>query len=247
MLERYSNILKTTELKYMREAGSILREAFSLLIFLSTVGQKLSRIDSDVGQLLEKKGAKATSKLLGLRHNMACCINNEVTNGAPDDRVIIAGHLVKYDMSIYYKGVFVDKAVSIVIPPIGGRNGYIASAANLCLKAGIKAAIAGSSNIELGRIIGTKAKQYGMTPSKRFRGHGIGKANHMPPIIPNDYSSDIAEEFLKEGQAIAIEPVIFFDKYYYLDHVGGSIIANTINAHVEDTIIIHKGESEVIT
>jgi methionyl aminopeptidase len=247
MPETSFNILRTINHSRLREAGGILKEAFSLILFNVVAGSKLNDIDKLVGIYLRKNNASSTARLLGTPYNFSACLNEEVTNGFPDNRIISDGDLVTIDMSIFYRGVFVDKAVSTIVPLITGHKKYLLHAAEQCLSAGIIAARAGATNRSIGSAIEFTSKYYGMTPSSRFWGHGIGTEHHMQPIIPNVYTTEVDEYVLEEGQSIAVEPIIFFEKNYLLKHVGSSIIANCLNVQVEDTIIIHKGEAEVIT
>jgi methionyl aminopeptidase len=118
------------------------------------------------------------------------------------------------------------------------------------LMAGIKAAKGGkhvgdiSSAIER---IGVAGK-YGIV--EELSGHGVGYRVHEDPYVPN-YGDPGMGEALKPGMVIAIEPMfnlgsrdIFLDKddgYTYRTEDGKP------SAHFEHTVLITKGDAEILT
>jgi methionyl aminopeptidase len=247
MPEPSFNILRMSNHKQLREAGSILKDAFSLILFNIKAGKKLRDLDRLVAEFLRKNNAMATTRLLGFPYQFSACLNEEVVNGFPSNQIISEGDLVTIDMGMFAKGVFVDKALTIIVPPITGKKKYLVHATSQCLKAGIAAATDGNTNISVGAAVEFTAKYYGMTASPRFWGHGIGEAHHMEPVIPNINTTQVKESVLTEGQSIAVEPIIFFESSYQLHYKDQTIVSDSLSAHMEDTIIIHKGEAEVVT
>jgi len=49
---------------------------------------------------------------------------------------------------------------------------------------------------------------------KKFCGHGIGREMHTEPAVPN-FGKRGEGQILKEGMAIAIEPMSFYGKIRY--------------------------------
>jgi methionyl aminopeptidase len=228
----------------MREAGGILRDTFSFIMARCSKGKELRELDFDVGVFLAERKAVSSLKLYGFEGNISTSLNYEVVQGIPDDRVLSEGDLVSIDLSIYYKGYFVDKARSFIIPPAHYIKKYLVSSVNKCLSVSSYVR-AGMSTGEVGHFIESIARQQRVHIGKEFSGHTIGEEPHMKPLIPNwaDGSSSIIEE----GTYIAIEPIIFYEDFYRLTHRGHLVSADKLSAHAEDTFLVTEGGLEAIT
>src|SRR5439155_1711823 len=76
------------------------------------------------------------------------------------------------------------------------------------LRAAAAAAAPGDSTAELDAIAAHEIQAAGATPSfLDYRGHGIGKAMHMDPAVPNQGRPG-RDPLLAEGMALAIEPLL---------------------------------------
>jgi methionyl aminopeptidase len=228
----------------MREAGGILRDAFSFIIIQCSKGKALNELDFDVGLFLAERKAVSSLKLYGFEGNISTSLNYEVVQGIPNDRILSEGDLVSIDLSIYYKGYFVDKARSFVIPPAHYIKKYLVSSVNKCLS--VSSYLRGGMSAgEIGNFVESIAKQQRVHIGKEFSGHTIGEQPHMKPLIPNwaDGSTDIIES----GTYIALEPIIFYEDYYNLTYKGYSVSADKLSAHAEDTFLVTDDGLEVIT
>jgi methionyl aminopeptidase len=228
----------------MREAGAKLRSIFSSIIPTLIPGTRLSNVDDDVAGLLKYWRARSALRMLGFPGNIAISINTEVIQGVPDDRLLAAGDLVSLDMTLYYKGFFVDKAVSLVIEPRHYVKRYLADAAHRCLNTAIAGIRPGIKSGEIGALISAQAGALKVRVSKEFFGHAIGESHHMKPLIPN--FDDKSANLIKQGDFIALEPIVFYN-YYVLRHKGFHVEADELSAHAEDTVLVTETGAEVIT
>ena len=105
----------TNKYEIMKKAGAILREAFSLIFYDLRAGSDLEKIDQDVGKFLLGKRALSALKLVGFPYNMSASLDYEVVQGYPN-RILTDSHLVSIDMSIFYSGFYVDKAMTLATP-----------------------------------------------------------------------------------------------------------------------------------
>jgi methionyl aminopeptidase len=239
--------LKTTMMikeEIMREAGAKLHLIFSHILPTLIAGTRLSSVDDDVGGLLKYFGARSALKMVGFPGNIAISINNEVIQGVPDSRHIHAGDLVTLDMTLYYKGFFVDKAESVVIDPQHYIKKYLVSAAKKCFEAALANIRPGVTTGQIGSMIATQASFLRVKPCRELCGHYIGESHHMKPLVPN--VDDGSQDVVKEGDFLAIEPIVFYN-YYVLKHKGFEVTADELSAQVEDTIIDTRDGAEVIT
>jgi methionyl aminopeptidase len=81
-------------------------------------------------------------------------------------------------------------------------------------------------------------------------GHGIGKALHEDPSIPN-YGRPNTGAMLKNGYCLAVEPMVNTGTYEVeidrFDKWTCRTRDRKPSAHYENTIIVTNGEPEIIT
>lgn len=80
-------------------------------------------------------------------------------------------------------------------------------------------------------------------------GHGIGKAMHEDPPVPN-FGRRGNGVMLKDGMCIAIEPMITMGnrKIGLLpDKWGIATVDHQPAAHFEHTIVVRKGKAEILS
>ena len=83
-----------------------------------------------------------------------------------------------------------------------------------------------------------------------FAGHGIGKALHEDPEIPNYRAPNDPKVVLMEGMTLAIEPMITecgFDVNVMDDGWTACTADGGLAAHVEDTILVTSDGAEILT
>lgn len=230
--------------RIMREAGAKIRDIFDIIIPKIVPGAVLSKIDAEVASLLRRMEARSALKMMGFPGNISICIDEQVVQGIPRDRVVSAGDLVSLDMTLYYRGFFVDKAVSLVIDPKHYSKSYLVRASNRCLETGISNIKPDVTNSAVGKSIETQASLLRVKVGKEFSGHGIGESHHMAPLIPN--FNNLGDSKIKLGDFVTIEPVVFYD-LYALQTYGYEVRANTLSAHCEETVLVTDTGAEVIT
>jgi methionyl aminopeptidase len=80
-------------------------------------------------------------------------------------------------------------------------------------------------------------------------GHGIGRALHEDPQVPNFGKSGRGIP-LMEGLVLAIEPMVNMGdwKVRVLDDKWGVVTLDGLpSAHYENTVVLHKKEVEILT
>lgn len=227
----------------MREAGSKLREIFEVILPRLKPGITISSIDTEVGSLIDKIGARSVLKMLGFYNNASFAVNEQVVQ-SEEQGILNPGDLVSVDINIFYKGFFVDKAVSLVLEPKHYIKSYLVNGVNQCLRTGIMNLKAGMTTGELGAIIEAQANLLNLTVCRELGGHTIGESHHMSPLIPNFDNN--SEEVIEVNSFIAIEPIIFYG-FYTLEYKGNEIRADVLSAHAEDTVLITESGAEVLT
>ena len=114
---------------------------------------------------------------------------------------------------------------------------------------GIENAVAGNHVGDIGFSIQSYCESHGFGVVRELVGHGIGKAMHEDPPVPN-FGRRGNGVMLKEGMCIAIEPMITMGnrKIGLLpDKWGIATVDHQPAAHFEHTIVVRKGKAEILS
>jgi methionyl aminopeptidase len=90
---------------------------------------------------------------------------------------------------------------------------------------------------------------HGYSVVRDLVGHGIGRALHEDPQIPN-FSQKRRGPKLEAGMTLAIEPMVNAGRYdvYWEDDDWTVVTADgSLSAHYENTLLIKDGEPELFT
>ncbi|MFE9426762.1 type I methionyl aminopeptidase [Kitasatospora sp. NPDC006697] len=241
----------------MREAGRVVGEALATVRASAAVGVTLRELDAVAREVLRAAGAD--SPFLGYRPGFAgtpfpavicTSVNDAVVHGIPTDYRLRDGDLVSVDCGARLGGWTGDAAVSFIVGTPRPADLRMIETAERALAAGIAAAVVGARIGDIAHAIGTVARGAGYGLMEGFGGHGIGRAMHEDPHVPNDGCPGRGMR-LRHGMALAIEPMLQAggrDQYrtapdgWTLCTADGSRAA-----HVEHTVAITDAGPRILT
>lgn len=250
-------IIKTKkEIEILREGGKILGKILDSVIKKVKPGVTTDELDTYAYELIKKAGGKPA--FLNYQPDGApypypatICIsvNDEIVHGIPSSRVLKEGDVVSLDLGLNYKGMFTDHARTVGVGKINLKSKKLLSVAEEALYIGIEKAIEGNTTGDIGHAIESFLKPYKYGIVRELAGHGVGRAIHEDPYIPN-FGKVGKGEKLVAGMVVAIEPmvneggdaVIFEDDGYTV-----STKDKKKSAHFEHTVLITDGEPEILT
>jgi methionyl aminopeptidase len=142
-----------------------------------------------------------------------------------------------------------DAAVTVAVPPVAPEDADLVAAAEAGLAAGIAVARAGSTTGAVGAAVEAEVERRGFRVLRELAGHGIGRAIHEPPSVPNFGVAGQGAR-LTDGLVITIEPIIS-SRTRSTRHAGDGWTVTTDDgrrsAHVEHTIIVGRGRPLILT
>jgi len=116
---------------------------------------------------------------------------------------------------------------------------------------GIENLKAGRMLSDYSRVVQKYVEDNGFSVVRNLVGHGIGKALHEDPQIPNYFNKKYPDLKLKEGMTLAFEPMVNAGKFgTVLDTNDGWTFRTkdgSLSAHYENTVLITKDGTEVLT
>ncbi len=245
-------ILKNSkELALMREACIISARALKLAGEAVEPGVSTAEIDRIAHDFIVKSGAVPNFLHYNGFPATACIsINQEVIHGIPKQtRIIQAGDLVKIDLGASLAGFNGDNAATFAAGEISQEAKRLSDTTRESLYKGIQAACAGGRVGDIGAAVSAHCEAEGYGVVREFTGHGIGKALHEEPSVPN-YGTPGRGVRLVPGMTLAIEPMmnqgtwqvkILPDRWTVVTRDG------KLSAHFEHTIAITADGPVILT
>ncbi len=177
--------------------------------------------------------------------------NECVVHGLPDDVELVAGDVVKIDVTPFYEGYVSDTACTVIVGGSAANETArrMVENAEESLRKALGKCRPGTRVNEIGRAIQNNTESKGYFVIRELAGHGVGRAVHEDPSVLNYYDGR-ERGVLTEGLVIAIEPMICNRRTEVRTRRDGwSIAARTgsLTAHYEHTVMITSAGPVVLT
>jgi methionyl aminopeptidase len=135
-------------------------------------------------------------------------INDVVVHGIPRrHHVLMDGDIIGLDFGAFFGGFCGDSARTILVGNASEQARKLVWAAYESLQLGISKAVPGARLQDIGWAIQSFVEPIGFSVVRKFVGHGIGRAMHEDPQVPN-YGEPNKGLRLKVGLVLAIEPMV---------------------------------------
>lgn len=239
------------EIDLMRKAGSIVATILEELVQYAKPGISTGELDKLAEAKCYEYGAKPAFKgYFGFPSSVCISINEEVVHGIPSPRRILkSGDIVGLDFGVSYDGWFGDSARTIPIGKVLENAQKLIDVTRESLFKGIQQCREGNFVSDIGHAVQNYVEPYGFGVVKDFVGHGIGRALHEEPQVPN-YGQKGRGIQLKSGMVLAIEPMINEGRCE-VRILGDGWTAVTqdksLSAHFEHTVAIKDDGPEILT
>ncbi|MGL4425901.1 MAG: type I methionyl aminopeptidase, partial [Cetobacterium sp.] len=113
-------------------------------------------------------------------------VNEEVVHGIPKEiRVLKDGDIVSVDVVARMDGYYGDSAITYPVGEIDEESQKLIDVTKEARRIGIEQMFAGNRLGDVGNAIQKYVESNGFSVVRDFAGHGVGKAMHEDPCIPN--------------------------------------------------------------
>jgi len=244
------SIKSPKELELMRVSGGILSEILYESALLVKEGSTTMDIEVGIRKMVKKHNVKAP--FLGYRGYpaMSCIsVNEEVVHGIPSGKVLMNGDIVSIDMGVSYKGYITDAARTYIVGEAEKRVGELVKTAKDAFYKAVEFAVDGKKLYDISNALTLLVESRGFSVVREFVSHGVGRQLHEEPFFTN-FGKPHTGPMLKEGMTLAIEPMInmgVYDVKILSDGWTAVTADGEYSAHYENTVVVHKGECEIIT
>src|SRR5215831_11152817 len=202
------NLKTAHEIDLMARAGALLASVLPPLKEACRPGVKTVELDQIADRLIRAGGA--TPGFLGYHgfpKSICVSINDEAVHGIPGKRKIEDGDIVSLDLGLVLDGFWADVGVTVGVGKIAPEARRLTRVTEECLEVAIQHAQPGGHLGDISSAVQRHAEGAGFSVIRQFVGHGIGRAMHEDPQLPNFGVPGTGPE-LKPGMTLAIEPMV---------------------------------------
>jgi len=245
-------LLKSSrELDHMRAAGRILAEVKARLKALVRPGASTRDIDEDIESFIVGKGAASAFKgYRGYPATVCTSINDEVVHGIPSaKRKLKEGDIIGLDLGCIVEGYYGDCAITLPVGSVPARVQELLDVTRESLDKAIVQCRVGNRIGDISSAVQAHCESHGFGVVRAFVGHGIGRALHEEPQVPN-FGEAGRGPVLKAGMVLAIEPMVTMGSWEVRvleDGWTAVTVDGSLAAHFEDTIAITEAGPDVLT
>jgi len=242
------------EIERMRRPSRIVGEILVRLSEMVTPGVTTADLNDEAERMIEERGCRSAFKNYQVGDAvfpavLCTSVNDEVVHGIPSDRALDDGDIVSLDFGVEQDGFYGDSAVTLPVGEPDEESRRLMTVTEDCLYAGIERMAAGFRLGDVGSAVQERAERDGFGVVRDFVGHGIGRALHEEPQVPN-FGVPGTGRKIKVGMVLAIEPMINAGAAQVRVKDDGWTAVTTDgkrSAHFEHTVAITASGPEILT
>lgn len=246
-----------TEIAEIRRAGLVVMEILEVLRAAVRPGVSTGELDALAARELAAHGA--TSNFKGYAQfrgvppfpGVICAsVNEAIVHGIPGKRVLKEGDIIAIDFGAIVDGWHGDSAITLPVGHIAAEVERLLDVTREALWRGIAQARPGNRISAISRAVQSYVEGEGFSVVRQYTGHGIGRALHEDPLVPNYIEPGHADPLLRPGMVLCIEPMVNLGATATRelpDHWTVVTADGRPSAHFEHTIAVTTGEPQVLT
>ena len=238
------------EIAIMRRGGEILAGVMERLESSLRPGVTTGDLDQVAEEAITEAGARPSALgYKGFPRSICVSPNNVIVHGIPDETSLKDGDIVSLDVALVYEGMHVDNARTYPVGDVDPDVRRLLDVTQAALEAAIAQCEPGKRIGDVGYAVEQTVEPAGFSVVREYVGHGVGRAFHEAPNVPN-YGPPGRREVLAPGMTLAIEPMVnaggpgtkLLDDGWTVITADGSL-----SAHFEHTVAITPDGHEVLT
>jgi methionyl aminopeptidase len=239
------------EIERMRRAGRAVAVTIDRLLEAIRPGMTTADLDQVAEQSIRSEGALPSFKgYRGFPGSICTSVNEQVVHGIPGSTRLKEQDVLSLDVGAIWEGYHGDSAVTVFVgSPPSDVTEKLVRVAEESLEAGISQLRAGGRLSDVGHAVQQVVEGAGFSCVREYAGHGIGRALHEDPQIPN-YGPPGRGPVIRPGLVVAVEPMVNVGDWRtrVLPDQWTVVTADgSLSAHFEHTIAVTDDGPEVLT
>ena len=238
------------EIERMARAGAVVADVLALLGERARPGVTTEELDGIAEDYIRSQGGFPTFKgYRGYPASICTSPNDMVVHGIPRPYALAEGDILSVDVGVTLDGFVADSAYTFPIGEIAPDAEHLLEACKAALAAGIAECRPGNRLSDISHAIQAATEEQGFSVIRSLVGHGVGRAMHEEPQIPN-YGPPGRGPVLAAGMTFAIEPMINAggpDVVVQDDEWSISTTDSSLAAHFEHTVAVTDAGPRILT
>ena len=240
-----------SELEAMREGGKITAGCLAALTEAVKPGVTTADLDEIADSYIRERGGVPEFKgYEGFPKSICASPNAMIVHGIPGSYTLQEGDIISIDAGTRFEGFVSDSATTVRVGEVSPEVEALLATTQECLEAATEQMRVSNKLGDVGHAIQSLAESRGYGVIRDLVSHGVGRAMHEEPQIPN-YGKPGTGTKLLSGMTFAIEPMISLGSYeIHVDEKDGWSIYTadgSMAAHYEHTIAITDDGPWVLT
>jgi methionyl aminopeptidase len=241
------------ELARQRAAARAVSQILDILVDAARPGVSTWELNEIAAREIKRTGT--TSAFLGYAQPpypavLCTSVNEVIVHGIPRKDVILKdGDIIGLDFGVFKDGFCGDSARTVTIGKVSPEAQKLVDVTRRALELGIAQAVPGNRIEDIGAAVQTHVEENGFSVVRDFVGHGIGKAMHEDPPVPN-FGRPGRGYRLKAGLVLAIEPMVNAGSHkveVLEDNWTAVTIDRRLSAHFEHTVAVTENGPEILS
>mgnify|MGYP004447066351 FL=1 len=245
------NVKSAREIELMRVAGEVVAKVFQALRPMLKSGVTTEDLDLKAEAVIRANGCTPTFKGYGGFPGAICIsLNDTLIHGIPSHKIVLhEGDIVSLDVGATYQGYCADACRTYPVGVTTERAMNLVKITEESFFEAMKVVKEGAKLCDISEAIQKYNESRGYSLPVEYTGHGVGKALHEDPSIPNVGKSGTGPTLLA-GMTLAIEPMVAEGKPNVRTLGDGWTVKmkdGKLSSHYENTIVVTKDGYEILT
>jgi methionyl aminopeptidase len=238
------------EIERMARAGRVVVDTLSLIGEHVRPGTTTAELDALADQFIRSHGGSPTFKgYRGYPASICTSPNDMIVHGIPGPYALEEGDILSVDVGVTLDGYVADSAYTFAVGRIDSETERLLDVCQDALAAGIEQCKPGGRLSDISHAVQRVTEENGYSVVRALVGHGVGRAMHEDPQLPNFGPPGRGPE-LAAGMVFAIEPMInaggpditVEDDQWSIRTADGSL-----SAHFEHTVAVTEEGPRILT
>ena len=238
------------EIEKMDRAGDVVVETLQVIGAHARPGVTTAELDALAEELIRSRGGRPTFKgYRGYPASICTSPNDMVVHGIPGPYELAPGDVLSVDVGVTLDGFVADSAYTFAIGEVEPEAERLLEVCQAALLAGVEQCRVGNHLSDISNAVQTVTEEGGFSVVRSLVGHGVGRAMHEDPQIPN-FGAPGRGPVLAPGMVFAIEPMINAggaDVYLHDDQWSISTSDGSLSAHFEHTVAVTDEGPRILT
>jgi methionyl aminopeptidase len=238
------------EIEKIAAAGAILVKTLELVENKVRPGVTTADLDAAAEKFIRSQGARPAFKgYRGFPGSICASPNSMIVHGIPGPYALSKGDIISVDVGVTLDGWVADAARTFRVGPVTPVADKLLDVTKDSLFAAVEQCQAGNRLSDVSHAVQERVEAEGFSVVRSLVGHGIGRAMHEDPQVPN-FGEPGRGPVLEEGMVLAIEPMVTAGRHAVRmgdDHWAIFSQDGSLAAHFEFTVAVTGDGPRILT